>query len=675
MNLKLRAAAAAILLACLVAGNANASNSAPPTKKHSTAKKVSKPAHVTIQNQIDQLNSALAAKDEQLKKVAQVAADSQAVNAKAEAVAQAQQQAASENASSVSALQSAVTDLKAKQTSLASTVSDETAKIRKSIDNPVVLRYKGITLTPTGFFNGESVYRTHATGGEMPTPWSSIPFEHADAYSMSEMYLSGRQSRIGLTMEGKTGWGTMRATLEGDFFGVGTTSNDNQSTSYVYRQRIAQAELETNSHWTISGGQGWSLATENKTGITTAANNMALPMMIDPNYVTGLVWARMGVFRLTKSFKKASFAVSAENPQLLYTATLAGNTPYAVVGSAGLSASLMNQTISSCSPSNTIVNYTNVVEKDANGITVNSPSAVTKLVNSCANLANISFNKAPDIVIKAAFDPHFGHFEVFGIGRTFHETVYPGETTNSNLYGGNKDIVTGLVVAPALTAAGSYSNSVFFGGIGGSMRVQVIPNKFTLGAKGLFGPGVGHFGASTLSDATSNANGELVPIHNVSAIFTAEANPTPRLTLYTYYGGDYAGRADYGSATTTTLAGPTAAQSAAGLWGGTWKAPAAAAVGYGSRLLSNSACNTTTAPGINGSSTGYYTGASCGAQTRDTQEITGGYWYDFYKGDRGRLRQGIQYGYSVREAWSGASGIGAKGTENMVFTSFRYFLP
>jgi hypothetical protein len=26
-------------------------------------------------------------------------------------------------------------------------------------------------------------------------------------------------------------------------------------------------------------------------------------------------------------------------------------------------------------------------------------------------------------------------------------------------------------------------------------------------------------------------------------------------------------------------------------------------------------------------------------------------------------------------AWSGADGIGARGIENMVFTSFRYFLP
>jgi hypothetical protein len=158
-------------------------------------------------------------------------------------------------------------------------------------------------------------------------------------------------------------------------------------------------------------------------------------------------------------------------------------------------------------------------------------------------------------------------------------------------------------------------------------------------------------------------------------LITAEIAPSPRLQLYFYYGGDYAGREDEGNINTTTLAAPTAAQSSAGAWGGTWKAPTPAAVGYGSRLLSNSACNAITAPGLNGSSTGYYSGASCGAQTRNVQEGTGGYWYDIYRGDRGRLRQGLQYSYAVREGWSGAGGIGAKGIENMVFTSFRYFLP
>jgi hypothetical protein len=157
-----------------------------------------------------------------------------------------------------------------------------------------------------------------------------------------------------------------------------------------------------------------------------------------------------GLLPCDKGFSKAAFAISAENPQLLYTATLAGNTPYAVVGSAGLSASLLNQTISACSPSTSIVNYTNQVQTDSAGSALAVAIPVYKTLNSCANLANISFNKAPDMLAKIALDPGFGHYEIFGIARFFHEMVYPGETTNSNLYGNYTDVQPG----PSLAGAG-----------------------------------------------------------------------------------------------------------------------------------------------------------------------------------------------------------------------------
>ncbi|MGA2834195.1 MAG: hypothetical protein ABSE55_14090 [Terracidiphilus sp.] len=723
MYFKLNLAATAVLTVCLAASFGQAIQAQSPLKKHAETNKVKIPPSPSIEAQVqalreelegenNSLKTDLAVKDAQLQKAQQVAADAQAAAARAEAAAaraeaavNAQQQAATENTTAVTTLQAAVTDLKGTQAFLATAVSDETAKLKKEIANPTILRYKGISIAPYGFIAGESAYRAKATGGEMATPFSALPYEGADAYSMSEMYISGRQTRPGVIFEGKTNWGTMRAIVEGDFLGAGTTSNDNQSESYLFRQRIALGEVETNSGWTVSGGQGWSLVTENRKGISTAAANIALPNQIDPNYVTGLIWARSGSFRLTKSFKNASFAVSAENPQLLYTASLAGNTPYAVVGSAGVNGGLLNNAISACSPSTSIVNYTNQALITSGGQTVNAAVPVYKTVSSCANLANISFNEAPDMVVKGAIDTKLGHYELFGVGRFFHETVYTGETTNSNLYGGLKDVLTGVAVAPALSTSSSVADSVIFGGMGASARVPMYANKFVLGAKGLFGPGVGHFGDSTLSDATSNSSGGLAPIHNLSGLLTLEANPSPRLLLYAYYGGDYAGREDYSNASTTTLGAPnpcygstggtclnevagtpatypltlpatlTGAQITGNKWGGTWAAPSQAAVGYGSRYLSNSSCTSTTAPGYNGSSTGYYTGGSCGAQTRDTQEITGGYWYDIYKGDRGRLRQGVQYGYAVREGWSGVGGIGAKGVDNMFFTSFRYYLP
>jgi methyl-accepting chemotaxis protein len=714
MNFKLKTAAMAMLAASLLVSYAHASDPAPPAKKHAVTKKATTPVQPTVEEQIqalrqdlesqgskiDQLKSDLANKDAELRKAQQAAADAQAAADKAQATATAQNQAASENTAAVTTLQATVSNLKASEVSLSTTVSTETSKIQKAIDSPGVIHYKGITIAPSGYLTGDVVYRTKATGGDIPTAWSSLPYEGADAYSLSEFYGSGRASRLAMLTEGQVSWGTLRAYAEGDFLGVGAGSNNNQSNSYDFRQRVLYAEAKTNSGWTFAGGQMWSLATEGKKGISSAPVDNAGPLVIDPNNVAGFIWTRQYGFRVVKSYSKAAFGISAENPQVVYTASLAGNTPYAVLGSDGNASGSYNSTISSCSPSTSIVNYTNQKETVSTSGVIDVAAPVYKTVNSCTNVTNISFNEAPDTLAKITFDPGWGHYEVFGIAGLAHETIYPDETTNSNLYGGLKDIATGAVIAPALSTAGSTPNSVVTGGMGGSFRVPVVTNILSVGAKGLFGPGVGRYGQTTLSDLTANSWGGLSPIHNVSGMLSVEATPTSRLTLYAYYGGDYAGREDYGSSATTTLAAPTADFcptkagafacttsptaaniAAGGSWGGHWAAPTAAAVGYGSRLLSNSACTTATAPGYNGSSTGYYAGASCGAQTRDVQELTGGYWYDLYKGDRGRLRQGVQYGYGVREGWSGAplvaggAGIGAKGVDNMVWTTFRYYLP
>jgi hypothetical protein len=676
MNLRLKAAATAILTACLVSSSAYAGEPpAAPAKKQTTKKAPPKPTvqdqldemRREFQGQIDGLKNDLANRDAQLRQAQQAAADAQAAAAKAQQAADAQQQANAENASAVTTLQSSVTDLKANAVSLATTVSDETSAIKKSIASPTTLHYKGINLTPGGFVAAETVNRTKATGGDINTAFNALPYEHADAYSLSEFYGSARQSRIQLLAEGKVNWGTLRGYYEADWLGAGVTSNNNQSNSYVLRQRIIYAEAETNSHLKFAGGQMWSLATEGRKGIPSSPSEIMTPQTIDAQYVPGFVWSRQYGFRVVKSFNKVAFGISAENAQILYSASLAGSTPYAVLGSQGTSGGLYNAAINSCSPSTSIVNYTNQVVGGANAYV-----PVYKTVNSCANIANYSFNASPDLVIKVAIDPGFGHYEIFGIGSYDHETVYPGENTNGNLYGGLKDYL-GNTVTPALTVAGAYSNKIAMGGLGGSIRIPIVKNKLTVGAKGLYGPGVGRYGSSTLSDVTSSNFGEFAPIHNGSGLATVEITPNPRLSIYLYYGGDYAGRTYYAGG--TTLGAPSPAQNAAGVWGGKWAAPSAAAVGYGSPLLNNSACLTSANPGFNGSSTGYYPGGSCGAQSRDVQEFTGGYWYDIYRGEHGRLRQGLQYGYAVREGWTGAAGIGAKGIDNMVFTSFRYYMP
>jgi hypothetical protein len=691
MKIQLKTLATLALVSAMSAGLAQTTASGTPSTSSTTHKKpvTRKPAppkkpsvesqiqslRDEMQTQIQQLRQQLNDRDQQLQQAQQAAAAAQAAAAQAQQQTAQQSSALTENTQAVSSLQGAVTDLKTNSTSLATTIQDQQAKVEKQITNPDAIHFKGITISPTGsYLAGETVYRTHATASDIPTPFSSLPYEHADAYALSEFYGTARQSRVAVMAEGKTGSATLRGYYEADWLGTGVTSNNNESNSYVFRQRVLWAQAALNNGWAFTGGQLWSMATEDRVGISNLSGDILTPLTIDPNYVPGFVWERQYGFRVTKTYPHAAFGIAAENPQVLYTATLAGNTPYAVLGSTGTNGGLYNSAISTCSPSTSIVNYTNEVNGG-----INSYLPVYKTVNACTNINNYSFNVMPDIIVKAAFDPSFGHFEFFGIGRYAHETVFPGETTNGNLYGGLKDIVTGATVAPALSTAGSYNNSIALGGLGASGRIHLLNNRLSVGLKGLYGPGVGRYGSTTLSDVTSATSGELTPLHNLSALGTVEFAPTPRLSIYLNYGGDYAGR---NSGSGTTLGAPTAAQNAAGVWGGHWAAPAVAPVGYGSYYLSNSACLTTAAPGYNGSSTGFYPGGSCGAQTRDVQEATAGYWYDFYRGDYGRVRLGMQYAYAERQGWSGAvvstngpNGVGAKGIDNMFWTSFRYYLP
>jgi len=58
-----------------------------------------------------------------------------------------------------------------------------------------------------------------------------------------------------------------------------------------------------------------------------------------------------------------------------------------------------------------------------------------------------------------------------------------------------------------------------------------------------------------------------------------------------------------------------------------------------------------------------------------------GFWHRITQGPKGGLRWGIQYSYFTRSGWSGNNGgattfgISPKAVDNMVWTSFRYYLP
>ena len=498
MNLKLTTAAAVILAAALFASSASASDDAAPAKKHTATKKAKTPPPPTVEEQIQKLRSELegqinglktnlADKDAQLQKAQQAAADAQASAAKAEAAASAQQQAVTDNTAAVTTLQSNVTDLKGNQASLATTVSDETAKIKKDIATPSVLRYKGITITPGGYMAAETVWRQKATGADIPTALSSIPFDGNNSASLSEFFGSGRQSRVSLLAEGKTAAALYRGYVEGDFLGTGTSSNNNQSNSYVLRQRVVWGQAVLNNGLTFQAGQMWSLAAERAKGLSNFSGDVKTPQTIDPNYVPGFVWARQYGFAVIENGKHISYGVSLENAQ-----TLQG-------GSNCPAGSCVWGTAAAQSSSYNAVNGT------------------------------YSYNLGPDVIGKVAVDPGkgLGHYEFFAIGRFPHYEYYPNYASTT-----------------ASKTSGSFTDSLPTGGFGGSLRAPVFGKYGDFGVSGLYGWGVGRYGDTTLADVTFDAKGRMKALTNASGLATIELKPTSRLLVYANYGEDFAGRLD-----------------------------------------------------------------------------------------------------------------------------------
>ena len=556
-----------------------------------------------LKHQVETLTTEL----EQARKDA-AAAKAEAADAKQKL--DATQQEGGPSGAAISDLQNAVADLKNNSTALATTLQADQQATRK-LESPDAINFKGMTLKPGGFVAGETVDRQRATSSDVGTPFASIPFSGQTAARMSEFNASGRQSRLSLLAEGKLPSGTMRGYYEMDFLSAGTTSNNNQSNSYTMRQRQAWAQYEMNSGWTLTAGQMWSLATEYRKGLTN--NTEATPLTIDSNYNVGFTWERQYGFRVVKKLGRSLWLGGAvEEAQTLN------------IGGHNLSTILYQQAGTSGGGYNSTSNY--------------------------------SFNYAPDLIAKLAYENKFGHYEIFGIGRFFRDRVFP-----------NGQAPSGTTQSTTTSAAGAFTTKTAGGGVGANARVSLFDKRVDFGAHFLGGNGLGRYSTSTLPDATAHPDGSLELLVGGSALGSVEWHSTPRLDLYAYYGGEYAKRASYFTGYYVTTPGSTYGQPILG--------------GYGAPNNDVSGCNTEVLPVTSNGANVPGTATNCLADNRNIQEGTTGYWFRLYKGTRGTLQQGIQYSYGVRHTWLGIGNplVGVtnspKAIENMWFTSFRYYLP
>jgi hypothetical protein len=244
----------------------------------------------------------------------------------------------------------------------------------------------------------------------------------------------------------------------------------------------------------------------------------------------------------------------------------------------------------------------------------NAPLAPTTFSNPGGMLlnplVNYSTDIGPDVTAKFTVDPGWGHFELYGLGRAFRSRA-------------------------------SFSNRTIFGGGGGAGAIfPVVPKFLDLQADFLIGDGIGRYGTVGLPDVAVKPTGVLVPIPELQALVGLVGHPTDYIDLYAYAGLEQA------SQTSFTVNGTLP-------------------FGYGNPLYNNTAC-LHEAASVTAAST------NCAANTSRVWQITGGFWWDVYKGDFGRLRVGGQGSYTERQVFAGIGG-GPNTNEGIFMASLRYY--
>jgi hypothetical protein len=398
MTKQLQATMAAILVISTISLPAQNSTATTPKRPTTTKKVAQKKAPVETpvereirelreqmqsqQAQIDALKRENADKDAKLAAAQQSAQGAEAAAATASAKADSLSSSVSANAETVSTLNNTVTDLKTTNVGLAQTISDTKKSITDQLDNPLSIRYKGVSITPVAFFAFEGVWRQRSINSDINTPFNSTPYPGAAQAHTSELNFTGRQSRIGSLFEGNTGGLKLSGYVEADFLSAGTTSNDNQSNSYTLRQRQIWGQAATKEGFKVTGGQMWSLVTETKKSTDNRTEN--LPMTVDSQYQVGFSWERQPGIRFQQSFGGFTAALALEQAEIIESATNANANFF--IGNVGTGGGLYSIA------------------------------------------ANYSNNVAPDLILKTTYDAKYGHFEAGALGRWFRDRYYPNET-------------------------------------------------------------------------------------------------------------------------------------------------------------------------------------------------------------------------------------------------------
>jgi hypothetical protein len=313
------------------------------------------------------------------------------------------------------------------------TMAQETEKK----ESPLSFRIGGTEFTPGGFVDFENVFRTTNTGGNITTPFGTIPFANAatGAGQLTEFRSTGQYSRYNLKISGKYGENKILGYIEGDFNGNDANNVFFTSNPHTNRLRLYWGDFRR-GNWEILAGQTWGMQTPNRVGLSPMPSDVFVPIGEDAQTHVGLPYTRAAELRVVYHFSDHfQWGVAMQNPDQFQGAGF--------ITSPGAYATVLTQQLDS-------------------GVATNVPSLF------------------PDIHTKMAWDSDMNgkhmHFELGGL------------ITSVKLAAQQ---VT--VVGATSTLAGPFLKSSAIGaGVNGALNLELFKG-FRFVANGIWGDGIGRY--------------------------------------------------------------------------------------------------------------------------------------------------------------------------------------
>ncbi|HEY6332086.1 MAG TPA: hypothetical protein VI756_22345 [Blastocatellia bacterium] len=247
---------------------------------------------------------------------------------------------------------------------------------------PLSLRLGSLYITPEGFADFSTVFRSTNAGNGLPTNFGSIPFSNTPAGQLTEIRPSAQGTRPAARVDAMVGGAHIIGYVEFDFLGFVPTNAAVVYNNSAPRLRMAFVDVRKDKI-EILGGQAWTLMAPDRNGLSPLAEDMYYPHL-DPDNQLGLVWNRDPQFRfIYHASNVVTMGFSAEEPEQY------------IGGFGGAGTSVL--------PAALATPY--AAELNNGTTTLNTP------------------NVAPDFVAKLAFDPMIGdhhfHIELAGLERNF----------------------------------------------------------------------------------------------------------------------------------------------------------------------------------------------------------------------------------------------------------------